>query len=170
MLDKQLIYLFYSLLAFFKTSIHYIHIVYYVLTYTSIYKINPYAFWIAESLFLIWNSVNDPLFGWLSDRYISSIDSRLNYLLICGPLFSLASLLFWYPLVEMSSPLLGLQLFSSLCIYDTFLTMIDLNYNSLLIDISLHKRETLSSASAIGNAFGKYKFYLFSIFRIFFII
>ncbi|CAF1112015.1 unnamed protein product [Rotaria sp. Silwood1] len=154
MINKQLIYLFYCLLSFFKTSIHYLHLVYYVQTYISIYKINSYSFWLAESLFLIWNSLNDPLFGWLSDRYTSSIDHRLNYLILCGPLFCLSSLCFWYPIVKINSSLLGLQLLFSLCLYDTFLTMIDLNYNSLLIDISIYKRETLSSASAIGNALG----------------
>ncbi|CAF0927378.1 unnamed protein product [Rotaria sordida] len=154
MINKQLIFIFYCLLSFFKTSIHYIHLVYYVQTYISIYKINSYSFWIAESLFLIWNSLNDPLFGWLSDRYTSSVNHRLNYLTLCGPLFCLSSLCFWYPLIEINSSLLGLQLLFSLCLYDTFLTMIDLNYNSLLVDISLHKRETLSSASAIGNALG----------------
>ncbi|CAF4294256.1 unnamed protein product, partial [Rotaria sp. Silwood2] len=90
----------------------------------------------------------------LSDRYTSSVAHRLNYLTLCGPLFCLSSLCFWYPFVEINSSLLGLQLLLSLCLYDTFLTMIDLNYNSLLIDISVHKRETLSSASAIGNALG----------------
>ncbi|CAF3342553.1 unnamed protein product [Rotaria socialis] len=154
MLDKKFIYLFYCLLSFFKTTIHYIHTVYYVQTYISIYKINPYSFWIAECLFLIWNSLNDPLFAWLSDRYTSSIDNRLNNLTLCGPLLCLSSLLFWYPLVGINSSLLSLQLLLSLCLYDTFLTMIDLNYNSLLIDISLYKREILSSASVIGSALG----------------
>jgi hypothetical protein len=51
-------------------------------------------------------------------------------------------------------------LFFSLCLYDTFLTMIDLNSNSLLIDIYHQERETLSTASAIGNAFGKDHFIL----------
>lgn len=160
-LNQQLIYLFYSLLSFLKTSIHYIHLVYYVQTYIFIYKINTYSFWIAESLFLLWNCLNDPLFGWFSDRYISSISHRLDYLTKSGFLFCLSSLLFWYPFVEINSSLLGLQLVLSLCLYDTFLTMIDLNYSSLLIDISDHKRETLSSASAIGNALGKYEIILF---------
>ncbi len=158
----KLIYLFYSLLSFLKTSIHYIHLVYYVQTYISIYQINSYSFWLAESVFLLWNCFNDLLFGWWSDRYISSISNRLDYLTKCGFLFSLSSLLFWYPLVERNSSLLGLQLVISLCLYDSFLTMIDLNYSSLLIEIGQqHKREFLSSASAIGNAFGKNQLNLF---------
>ena len=58
---------------------------------------------------------------------------------------------------EINSSFLALQLLLSLCLYDTFLTMIDLNYNSLLVDILNHKRETLSQASAIGSALGKYE-------------
>lgn len=156
-MHRKLIYLFYSLLSFFKTSIHYIHLVYYVQTYVSVYKINTHSFWIAESLFLIWNTLNDPLLGWLSDRSSSSVADRLNYLKFSGSLFCLSSLCFWFPFVQINSSLLGLQLVLSLCLYDTFLTMLDLNYSSLLIDISLLKREALSTASAIGNAFGKYR-------------
>jgi Na+/melibiose symporter-like transporter len=113
------------------------------------------SFWIAESLFLLWNCLNDLIIGWYSDRYISSISNRIDYLIKFSLLFCLTSLLFWYPLVEIQSSLLGLQLFLSLCLYDTFLTIIDLNSNSLLIDIYNQKRETLSTASAIGNALGK---------------
>jgi hypothetical protein len=150
----------YSLLSFLKTSIHYIHLVYYVQTYILIYQMNFSSFWIAESLFLVWNCLNDLIIGWFSDRYISSISNRLDYLTKFSLLFCLTSLLFWYPLVNIHSSLLGLQLFFSLCLYDTFLTMIDLNSNSLLIDIYHQERETLSTASAIGNAFGKDHFIL----------
>lgn len=149
-----MIYIYYSLLSFLKTSVHYIHLVYYVQTYFIIYQINSYGFWIAQSLFLLWNSFNDLLFGWISDRYIKSISQRFDYLKKSGLFFCLSSLLFWYPFVNDNSLLLTLQLLLSLCLYDTFLTIIDLNYNSLLIHITTPKRQLLSSASAIGNALG----------------
>ena len=155
MTDDRWILSCYGLLSLLKSSIHYIHLVYYVQIFVSIYRIDLDHFWIAECLFLIWNTLNDPLFGWISDRYISSVHHRLDYLSICTPLLCLSSLLFWYPWMELTSAVLGLQLLVSLCLYDTFLTIIDLNCNSLLIDIPNCRRERLSSASAIGNALGR---------------
>ena len=31
-------------------------------------KIEPRWFYVGQIIFMIWNSVNDPLFGWMSDR------------------------------------------------------------------------------------------------------
>lgn len=155
-LSRQwLIVLFYMLLAFCKSSIHYIHVVYYVQTYVFVYRMHFSAFWLAESLFLFWNCSNDLFLGWCADRYISSVNARLDYLTKAGVMFCLTSLLFWFPMGDLHSAILVLQLFFILCFYDTFLTMIDLNYNSLLIEIYEHKRETLSTASLVGNALGK---------------
>ena len=157
MIDERWILSCYGLLSFLKSSIHYVHLVYYVQIFISIYRIDLNHFWFAECLFLIWNTLNDPFFGWISDRYISSIHHRLEYLSVCTPLLCLSSLLFWYPWMGLSSAVLGLQLLISLCLYDTFLTIIDLNCNSLLIDIPDCRRERLSSASAMGNALGRYE-------------
>lgn len=154
-LSRQwLIYLFYMLLAFCKSSIHYIHLVYYVQTYVFIYRMNFSAFWLAECLFLFWNCSNDLFIGWFADRYISSVGTRLDYMTKYGVMFCITSLLFWFPIVDIHSSVLVLQLFLILCLYDTFLTMIDLNYNALLIDIHEQKRETLSTACLVGNALG----------------
>jgi len=149
MLTNRMILIFYCLLSCFKSSIHYIHLIYYVQTYISIYEMNFYAFTLVECLFLVWNCSNDILFGWLSDRLISDRLKSLKYLSIA---FCLSSLLFWYPVND----LLSMNLLVSLCLYDSCLTMIDLNMNSLLIDLKQMKRERLSSANALGNAIGDF--------------
>lgn len=156
LLSRQwLIYVLYMFLAFCKSSIHYIHLVYYVQTYVFVYRMHFSAFWLAECLFLFWNCSNDLFIGWFADRYVSSISHRLDYLKNSGVMFSLISLFFWYPLVDQHSSFLVLQLFVILCLYDTFLTVIDLNYNSLLIDMNEQNRHTLSTASIVGNALGE---------------
>lgn len=151
---QWLIFIFYMLFAFCKSSIHYIHLVYYVQTYVFVYRMHFSAFWLAECLFLFWNCSNDLFIGWFTDRYISSVSHRLDSLSKSSVMFCLSSLFFWYPFVNHQSSFLVLQLFFLLCLYDTFLTVIDLNYNSLLIDINEEKRETLSTASLVGNALG----------------
>uniref|UniRef100_A0A673I656 Major facilitator superfamily domain containing 13A n=1 Tax=Sinocyclocheilus rhinocerous TaxID=307959 RepID=A0A673I656_9TELE len=63
----------YGSLALFISILHNVFLLYYVETFVSVYKIDKMSFWLGETVFLIWNSLNDPLFGWLSDRsFLSS--------------------------------------------------------------------------------------------------
>ena len=106
-------------------------------------------------IFLVWNTFNDPLFGWLSARYLHSVEQRLRSLSICLPFFSLSSLLFWFPWSTNIS--FAFQLTLSLCLYDTFLTMFELNFNALLTDVPLDERRGFIAASTFGHALGKRK-------------
>jgi MFS family permease len=123
--------------------------------FVSIYQINLGSFYFAQSVFLVWNTCNDPLFGWLSDRYIASVDHRLDYVSMSASFFSFSSLLFWFPCSQTQSSWLVVQLVVSLCLYDAFLTMLDLNLNALLVDNGHCQRERLMTASTIGHALGK---------------
>ncbi|XP_053548444.1 transmembrane protein 180 [Bombina bombina] len=142
----------YGSLAFFISVLHNVFLLYYVDTFVSVYKIDKMSFWIGETIFLIWNSLNDPLFGWLSDRVflnvkqsnvdISSptvVSKRLKALSQNGPLFALSFLAFW---VAWAHP--GLQFLICLCLYDSFLTMVDLNHNALLADLAVSAKERTS--------------------------
>ncbi|XP_028337022.1 transmembrane protein 180 isoform X3 [Physeter macrocephalus] len=66
----------YGSLALFISVLHNVFLLYYVDTFVSVYKINKAAFWVGETVFLLWNSFNDPLFGWLSDRQFLSSQPR----------------------------------------------------------------------------------------------
>eukprot|EP00794_Sanderia_malayensis_P005141 gene5141-5789_t len=72
----------YGGIALFISLLNNIFLLYYVNTFVNIYKIDSKSFWIGEAIFLLWNSLNDPLFGWLSDRKslsISNGDKSLSY-------------------------------------------------------------------------------------------
>ncbi len=58
----------YGAISFFNSILHNVFLLYHVETFVSIYKIDKASFWIGETIFLLWNSLNDPLFGWFSDR------------------------------------------------------------------------------------------------------
>lgn len=66
----------YGSLTLFITILHNVFLLYYVDTFVSVYKISKAAFWVGETVFLLWNSLNDPLFGWLSDRQFLSSQPR----------------------------------------------------------------------------------------------
>ncbi|XP_026866262.1 transmembrane protein 180 [Electrophorus electricus] len=160
----------YGSLSLFVSILHNVFLLYYVDTFVSVYKIDKLSFWVGETVFLIWNSLNDPLFGWLSDRsFLSSNQSggqisspevvlkRLHSLSRNGPLFALSFLVFW---VAWAHP--GLQFLFCLCLYDGFLTLVDLNHNALLADlaVSANDRTRLNFHSSLFSALGSLSVFL----------
>ncbi|KAM3843303.1 LOW QUALITY PROTEIN: transmembrane protein 180-like [Diretmus argenteus] len=160
----------YGSLALFVSILHNVFLLYYVDTFVSVYKIDKVSFWVGETVFLIWNSLNDPLFGWLSDRSILSspqagsqvvstevVLKRLQVLSRNGPLFALSFLAFW---VAWARP--GLQFLVCLCLYDGFLTMVDLNHSALLADlaVSASDRTRLNFHCSVFSALGSFSVFL----------
>nr|KAF6304063.1 major facilitator superfamily domain containing 13A [Myotis myotis] len=177
----------YGSLTLFITVLHNVFLLYYVDTFVSVYKISKAAFWVGETVFLLWNSLNDPLFGWLSDRqFLSSqprsgpglssravVLARVRALGWHGPLLALSFLVFWVPWAPA-----GLQFLLCLCLYDSFLTLVDLHHHALLADLALsaHDRTHLNfycslfSAAGSLSVFASYAFWNkedFSSFRAF---
>ena len=165
--------------------LHNVFLLFHVELFVSIYKIDKTSFWIGETIFLIWNSLNDPLFGWVSDKgYLqehghkqsSVVLSRLSSLQRYGPLFAGSFLLFW---LSWTWP--ALQFVVCLCLYDGFLTVIDLNHSALLADLSVSDvvRTRLNGYSSVFSAVGSLSVFLsyvawnkddLSMFRIFCIV
>ncbi|KAL4612922.1 transmembrane protein 180-like [Arapaima gigas] len=160
----------YGSLSLFISILHNVFLLYYVDTFVSVYKIDKVSFWVGETVFLIWNSLNDPLFGWLSDHsFLSSHDSRsqisapevvlrrLQSLSRNGPLFALSFLAFW---VAWAPP--GLQFLVCLCLYDGFLTAVDLSHNALLADlaVSAGDRARLNFHGSLFSALGSLSVFL----------
>ncbi|XP_046575539.1 transmembrane protein 180-like [Haliotis rubra] len=151
----------YGSMAFFMAILHNIFLLYHVDMFVSVYKIDKYSFWVGEGVFLVWNSLNDPLFGWLSDRkYLNNsgktsqyeiVMRRFNALQINGPLFAISFIAFWIP---WAYP--WLQFVVCLCLYDGFLTMLDLHHSALLADLSVSAdiRTSLNFKCSVFSAMG----------------
>ncbi|XP_045190123.2 transmembrane protein 180-like [Mercenaria mercenaria] len=159
----------YGSLALFQNIVHNVFLLYHVDIFVSVYKIDKTSFWIGEMIFLVWNSLNDPVFGWISDkRYLSAgkgksfsassiVLQRLEALLWTGPLFAVSFMGFW---VQWAYP--GLQFVICLCLYDGFLTMIDLHHAALLADlaISAETRTRLNSRASMFSILGSASVFL----------
>ncbi|KAK7465945.1 hypothetical protein BaRGS_00037483 [Batillaria attramentaria] len=159
----------YGSIAFFTSILHNVFLLYHVDMFVSVYKIDKMSFWIGEAVFLVWNSVNDPLFGWMSDRHFLGnhatkehsearvVNQRLDALQKNGPLLALTFLAFWlawaYP---------WLQFVVCLCLYDGFLTMVDLHHSALLADLAVSNeaRTKLNSACSIFSVVGSTSVFL----------
>lgn len=77
-------------------------------------------------IFGIWNSINDPLFGYLSDRTRSKLGRRIPYIRYGAPLYGLAFIACWinWPGTGTDQTLMFIQLLILLFIIDTLFTAI----------------------------------------------
>lgn len=82
---------------------------------------------------------------------------RLKALATNGPLFAVSFLAFW---VAWASP--GLQFLLCLCLYDGFLTMVDLHHSALLADlaVSATDRTRLNFHCSVFSALGSFSVFL----------
>jgi GPH family glycoside/pentoside/hexuronide:cation symporter len=76
--------------------------------------------------FGIWNAINDPLFGYISDRTRTSIGRRLPYIRYGAPFLAGGFMLFWLnlPGTDGNQTLMFVQMLVALFIYDTLYTAI----------------------------------------------
>lgn len=92
-------------------------------------RIDPTWFYVGQLLFALWNAVNDPLFGWISDNInVGSRpeDRRILAIRYGGALWALAFLFVWFPpsAQSMGGAALGLHFAAALCIYDSMLSYV----------------------------------------------
>eukprot|EP01147_Barroeca_monosierra_P003075 gene3075-5852_t len=131
----------YGLMALALSSVHNVFLIYHVDAYVNVFGISFNGFWIAEFLFLLYNSFNDVIWGMLADSQMdtSRVDAkgltlRIRNTVAGGIGLSLAFLLMWFPL---TSRWIALQFCFNLIFYDTFLTWVELNLSALLADLAL---------------------------------
>jgi len=77
-------------------------------------------------IFGIWNMVNDPIFGYISDRTRHKLGRRIPYIRYGGPLIGISYILCWinWPGSESNQIMLFLQFLIFLFFYDTLYTAV----------------------------------------------
>lgn len=86
---------------------------------------------------MIWNTVNDPLFGYLQDNLNHScVKSRRHAILYGAPFFGLSFMVAWIPWASRGSLICGLHLMVTLCFYDALFTYVLLAHCSLFAELS----------------------------------
>lgn len=51
-------------------------------------------------IFNLWNAINDPVFGWISDNTRTKWGRRVPYIRLFAPLWFICNLFLFYPLVD----------------------------------------------------------------------
>lgn len=149
----------YSILSLCLAAIHNLFLIYHVEAYVYSFKINQSFFWFGEIIFLLWNSINDPLFGYLLDKNVlighlqskhEIIFTKIRKIQYFGPCLAASFYLFWCPELIFG---VEMNFLIGLCLYDSFMTLLDLSISSLLSDLSTdnNKRTKLSKARSVGN-------------------
>ena len=98
-------------------------------------------FFILQVVYMIWNAVNDPLFGYIQDNYdFSWVKTRRHCVLYGAPFFALGFLLPWFPWADYSNPdnswICGAHLMFALCFYDTMFTFVLLAQCAIFTEMS----------------------------------
>jgi GPH family glycoside/pentoside/hexuronide:cation symporter len=116
------------------------------------------AGWIAlaSGIYAVWNAINDPLFGYISDITRSRLGRRIPYMRFTAPFLALTFILVWF------APPLGGQLtifwwmLISMVLYDGCYTIIGLAYSALLPELteSDQERNGLQISSSLFGMFG----------------
>ncbi|XP_040919173.1 transmembrane protein 180 [Toxotes jaculatrix] len=134
---------------------------YYVKLFLNKYKISEGAFHQSQVVYMVWNAVNDPLFGYLQDNSRVPCCSQRHLSILYGaPLYSLAFLLAWFPWRSYAPGdwMSGLHLTVALCAFDGMLTFVLLAQCALFAEISSHHQSRLrlvkysQVASLIGSS------------------
>jgi oligogalacturonide transporter len=120
---------------------------YYLYFLTDIVKLSPAMAGIVFLIAKIWDAVNDPLMGVITDRTRSRFGRRRPYLLAGIVFVFAANVMLWYPLdAESELARFAFALFGYL-FFDTVLTMVMIPYNALASELTLNYQERTSLTS-----------------------
>lgn len=91
---------------------------------------------VASLVYAIWNALNDPLFGYLSDRTRSRRGRRIPYMRYTAPFLALTFILVWFAPRGAGQVVLFAWMLGAMLLYDTAYTIVGLVYSALLPEVS----------------------------------
>jgi GPH family glycoside/pentoside/hexuronide:cation symporter len=91
---------------------------------------------VASAVYAIWNALNDPIFGYLSDSTRSKHGRRIPYMRYTAPFLAATFVLVWLAPQHAGDFSLFLWMLVTMVLYDGCYTMIGLVYSALLPEVS----------------------------------
>ncbi len=116
------------------------------------------ARWIAlaSAIYAIWNALNDPIFGYISDSTRTKRGRRIPYMRYTAPFLAATFILVWLAPQHSGDITIFLWMLGSMVLYDTCYTMIGLVYSALLPEVSESdtERNHLQISSSLFSLLG----------------
>lgn len=116
------------------------------------------ARWIglASLVYAIWNAINDPLFGYITDSTRSKAGRRIPYMRYTAPFLALTFILVWFAPPKAGQQALFWWMLVTMLLYDTAYTIIGLVYSALLPEVSESdaERNALQISSSLFGLLG----------------
>ena len=116
------------------------------------------ASWIglAATIYAIWNAINDPLFGFITDNTRSKLGRRIPYMRFTAPFLALTFVLVWFAPEGVGQPAQFWWMLVTMLLYDTAYTIIGLVYSALLPEVteSDAERNGLQISSSLFSMLG----------------
>jgi GPH family glycoside/pentoside/hexuronide:cation symporter len=111
---------------------------------------------IASIIYAVWNAVNDPLFGYITDSTRSKRGRRIPYMRFTAPFLALTFILVWFAPPRAGQTGLFAWMLVTMLLYDTAYTMIGLVYSALLPEVteSDAERNALQISSSLFALLG----------------
>lgn len=149
---------------FGSACINNLFVTYYMDLFCGVVSVSTTWFFVGQFIFMLWNALNDFVFGWFSDKLANQakstnlsarrnpLKSRARAIFWGGLVWSLAFLVIWFPPSKESPDFIkGLHFATSLCLYDGMLSYVEVSHSALLAEIctSNRGRATCNMYSAI---------------------
>lgn len=111
---------------------------------------------IASTIYAIWNAINDPLFGYITDSTRFKSGRRIPYMRFTAPFLALTFALVWFAPPKAGQQGLFLWMLVTMLLYDTCYTIIGLVYSALLPEVteSDAERNGLQISAALFGLLG----------------
>lgn len=111
---------------------------------------------IASTIYAIWNAINDPLFGYITDSTRSRRGRRIPYMRFTAPFLALTFILVWFAPERSGQSALFAWMLTTMLLYDTAYTIIGLVYSALLPEVteSDAERNGLQISSSLFGLLG----------------
>ncbi|MFX1337910.1 MAG: MFS transporter [Promethearchaeota archaeon] len=92
---------------------------------------------IAAVIFAVWNAINDPLFGYISDsKSYKKMGRRIPYMRFTTPFLGISFILVWFVPITWDNFSIFWWMLITMLLYDTGYTIVFLVYSALLPEIS----------------------------------
>ncbi len=111
---------------------------------------------IASAIYAIWNALNDPLFGYITDSTRFKHGRRIPYMRFTAPFLALTFILVWFAPSKAGDTALFIWMLVTMLLYDTAYTIIGLVYSALLPEVteSDGERNGLQISSSLFGLLG----------------